>query len=275
MGPASPVHPRWTSPHSGFAATVLDPTVTDEQVTRTPGDHYRDLFETAPEPYLLTDATGTIRLANTRAVELLGAPRAAIEGHRLGSFVAPASRGGLQRQLARAAAGRGIHAWEMHLAGAAPDTVLASIEPRTGPHGETELRWVLWDALPLDLARGRLERLLEDSQGDAASLRALAEWQASLLGAAAEDMETPLAVISATLDSLLEDGTQVSTPVARSMLARASRQVVRLRRLLPTLLQLGRLQLEGVGTDRRDVSLRQVTDEVLHDLDPLTREVAY
>lgn len=254
---------------------MLDSTVTDEQVTRTPRDRYRDLFEAAPEPYLLTDATGTIRLANTRAVELLDAPRSAIEGHALASFVAPASRDGLERQLSRAAAGRGIHAWEMHLAAATEDTVLASIEPCTGPYGETELRWVLWDALPLDLARGRLSRLLADSQGDAASLRALAEWQASLLGAAAEDMETPLAVIAATLDSLLEDGAEVSTPVARSMLERASRQVVRLRRLLPTLLQLGRLQLEGPGADRRDVSLRQVTDEVLHELDPPAREVAY
>lgn len=251
--------------------------MTDEQDTRAPDDRYRNLFEAAPEPYLLTDATGTIRLANGRAVELLDAPRPAIEGHDLASFVAPASRDGLQRQLARAAAGRSIHAWEMHLDGATQDAVLASIEPYTSPHGEgeTELRWVLWDALPLDLARGRLNRLLEDSQGDAASLRALAEWQASLLGAAAEDMETPLAVIAATLESLLQDGAQVSTPVARSMLERASRQVVRLRRLLPTLLQLSRLQLEGPGADRRDVSLRQVTDEVLHDLDPLGLEVSY
>lgn len=275
-GPAGPhVHPRWTAHHSGLAATVLESIVTDEHATRAAGARYRDLFEAAPEPYLLTDATGTIRLANARAVELLDAPRPAVEGHDLASFVAPASRDGLQRQLARAAAGRGIHAWEMHLDGATRDTVLASIEPYTHPHGETELRWVLWDALPLDLSRGRLNRLLEDSQGDAASLRALAEWQASLLGAAAEDMETPLAVIAATLESLLQDGAQVATPVARSMLERASRQVLRLRRLLPTLLQLGRLQLEGPGADRRDVSLRQVTDEVLHDLDPLAPEVAY
>lgn len=247
--------------------------MTDDRATRTSGDRYRDLFELAPEPYLLTDAAGWIRLANARAVELLDVARSEVVGHDLATFVAPESRNGLERQLARAADGRGIHAWELHLVGATEPTVLASVEPYTGPHGEVELRWVLWDARPLDLVRGRLNRLLEDSQGDAASLRALAEWHGSLLGAAAEDMETPLAVIASTIDSLMEDGARISTPVAQSMLERASRQVVRLRRLLPTLLQLGHLQLESPGADRHDVSLRQVTEEVLHDLDPLERDI--
>lgn len=238
-------------------------------------ERYRDLFELAPEPYLLTGTDGRIRLANSRSLELLEVARHDVIGHDLAEFIAPDSREELRRQLERAAQGRSIHAWEVQLVGASQPTVLANIEPHTDADGDTELRWVLWDALPLELVRGRLGRLLDDSQGDAASLRALAEWQAMLLGSAAEDMRTPLAVIASTLDSLLEDGAEISTPVARSMLERASRQVLRLRRLLPTLLHLGQVQLAHPGADRQDVWLRRLADEVLHDLDPLAREVVF
>jgi signal transduction histidine kinase len=88
-------------------------------------------------------------------------------------------------------------------------------------------------------------------------------------------MRTPLEVVASTIDSLLEDPGSMSAPVATAMLERASRQVMKLRRLLPTLLQLGRLQLEGPGAARAQVDLRQVIDDVLRDLQPLDRTVTY
>lgn len=239
-------------------------------------ERYQNLFELSPEPYLLTDAHGTIQLSNARTAALFGRPTDEIEGASLASFIHPEDRPALADQLHIAAAGGGIHAWEVRLAeGATEPAVLATVEPSTTEAGDLELRWALWDALPLELVRTRLQRLLEDSRGDAASLRVLAEWQASLLGSAAQDMGTPLAVITSTLDSLLADGASMSTPVARAMLERASRQAMRLRRLLPTLLQLGRLQLETAGSARHHISIGTLVDEVLHDLAPLDRDVSY
>lgn len=240
------------------------------------GDPYRDLFERALEPYLLTDAAGVIRVANARALQLFATTRDDVEGSSMAAFLHPDERAALQGQLERAATGSGIHAWEVRLApGATEPRVLASAEPFTGGGNGIELRWVLWDAMPLELVRSRLRRLLEDSQDDAAMLRALAEWQASVLGSAAQDMRTPLSVISSTIDSLLEDGTSMADPAARALLGRASDQVMKLRRLLPTLLQLGRLQLEDGGTDRQEVAMGVLVDESLHDLGPLDREVTY
>lgn len=241
-----------------------------------PSDHFEDLFELAPEPYLLTDAAGIVRLANTRTAELFGHPAEEIEGRPLADFVHVEDRAGLAQQLERATRGEGIHAWEVRLAeDAAEPIVLASVEPVQTVDDGLELRWVLWDALPLQLVRDRLHRTLEDTQGDAAALRALAEWQASLLGSVAQDMRTPLAVIASTINSLLEDPATLRTPVATSMLARASQQVVKLRRLLPTLLQLGRLQLEGPAAAREHLHLQAVVDDVLVDLQPLDREVTH
>lgn len=235
-------------------------------------DDYRALFMDAPEPYLLTDTGGSVLLANDRACELFATRD--VDGRSITEFIDPRDHEALAEQLDRATRGDGIHSWEVRLRPDAREPrVLASIE-RASDDG-AGLRWVLWDAMPLELVRERLHRLLDDSQGDAAALRALAEWQATLLGAAAQDMRTPLQVIGSTIDSLLEDGAAMGTPVARSMLERASRQVVRLRRLLPTLLQLGRLQLEGPSAERTTVDLRALADEVLHDLSPVDHIVEY
>lgn len=247
-----------------------------EAPARPTGDRYRELFDLAPEPYLLTDAEGRIRLANARTLRLLDRPREEVEGRELAAFLHPDDQDALVQQLGRVVEGAGVHAWEVRLVdGSTESQVLASVEPYAGPEGTLELRWVLWDAMPLELVRRRLHRLLEDSQGDAAALRALAEWQASLLGSAAQDMRTPLTVVGSTIESLLEDGTAMSDAVARSMLERAARQVMKMRRMLPTLLQLGRLQLEVLGADRETIVLRELVDEVLHDLGPVERDVTY
>ncbi len=231
-------------------------------------DEYRALFEGAPEPYLLTDARGSVLLANERARELFRGDT--LTGRTIAELLHPDDRDGLAQQLERAGRGEGIHSWEVRLCDEATEPrVLTSIEPAHAHAEHGDLRWVLWDAMPLELVRDRLNRLLEDSQGDAAALRSLAEWQATLLGSAAQDMRAPLQVIASTIDSLLEDRTALATPVARTMLERAARQVLRLRRLLPTLLQLGQLQLEGPSVHRSDVSLPDITKQTLRDLGPL------
>ena len=226
---------------------------------------YRALFDDAPEPYLLTDTDGLVLLANERAHDVLRAE--VVEGRPMADFVAPVDHDGLRQQLARAARGDGIHAWEMRLGGdAAASHVLVSIEPADGADDRRELRWVLWDAMPLALVRARLSRLLEDARGNAAAWRALAEWQATLLGAAAQDMRGPLDVIDTSVGSLLETDEGLDTPTARPVLERAAHEVLRLRRLLPTLLQLVRLQLEGIDVQRRTVDLRELAERVLLDL---------
>lgn len=259
--------------HGGVQPTRWGPRARPPPEER-PQDRFEDLFELAPEPYLLTDGDGHIKLANERTAELLGRGREEVKGRRLAEFIHPDDREGLAQQLRRAGDGSGTHAWEVRLAdGAVEPRVLASVEPFETSDDGLELRWALWDALPLQLMRDRMQRLLDDTRGDAAALRALVEWQASLLGSAAQDMRTPLDVVSSTLDALLEDPATLSTPVARTMLERAAHQVVRLRRMLPTLLQLGRLQLEDPATERAHVSVQRIVDGVLHDLGPLARDV--
>ncbi|HEX4833844.1 MAG TPA: SpoIIE family protein phosphatase [Trebonia sp.] len=60
-------------------------------------------FQRAPVPLLLLETDGTIRRANGRAAELLGAPTGYATGKPLAVFVDPPSRAALQTQLAAVA----------------------------------------------------------------------------------------------------------------------------------------------------------------------------
>jgi len=50
-------------------------------------NRYRALFEFAPDPYLVTDSSGTIEQANTAAAEFLGVPAALLIGKPMINFV--------------------------------------------------------------------------------------------------------------------------------------------------------------------------------------------
>lgn len=244
-----------------------------DPVTPARSDDYQRLFEEAPEPYLLTDGDGRIELANRRAAELLGVTAQQLRGSSMADHLADDEEQALHDTLDRVRQGGRVSSWEVRLQDAAAEPhVLVSVE-EAGGHGE--LRWVLRDALPLQLLRQRLHEMVELSQDDVATLRALTDWQASLLGSAAQDMRTPLQVIAASVDSLLETEGSLDDPGVRAMLERTSAQVGKLQRLLPTLLQLGRVQLRERTAAREVVDVRQVVDEVLHELEPIGRRVTH
>ena len=62
----------------------------------------RAVFQQAPAPLFLLEPDGTIRRANNRAGDLIGAPPGYATGKALTAFVDPASRAAVQSQLAAA-----------------------------------------------------------------------------------------------------------------------------------------------------------------------------
>ena len=55
-------------------------------------ERYRELFESAPAPYMVTDPAGTVTAANLRAIRLLGIPQEVLIGRPLVMFVVAEDR---------------------------------------------------------------------------------------------------------------------------------------------------------------------------------------
>jgi PAS domain S-box-containing protein len=83
--------------------------------------NYQELFDLAPEAYLVTDALGIIRQANEAAVVLLHVRGEFLKGKPLATFIAPSDHAAFRRQLIVLAGQRDTVRWE------------ARIQPREAP----------------------------------------------------------------------------------------------------------------------------------------------
>jgi len=129
---------------------------------------YVDLFEAAPDGYLVTDLAGVIRQANRAAVDLLGVREELLRNKLLVLYVAEGERAAFHRKLDRVLREGELDdaEWEMrvrpHEGDAFPAALTVSpIRDREG--ALSGLRWLLRDISASRRAEER-ERLLEETR---------------------------------------------------------------------------------------------------------------
>lgn len=164
-----------------------------ESQTRLAAEHerYRELFESAPDAYLVTDRAGMIRDANRAAGELLGRAHRALAGKPLVVWTAPESRQALHRELARIPPGGRRDDWEFEVLSrdGEPVPVVATVRDTC----DGELRWLLRDVRERRRAERTARRLAEESaareaiQASEERYRFLAENATDLVVRAAPD----------------------------------------------------------------------------------------
>jgi PAS domain S-box-containing protein len=127
--------------------------------------HYRRLFEHAPDGYLATDVSGTIREANRAAATLVRVPPGGLMGRTLASLVCDEQRGAFRARLNRLkrARPRGSTEWVVRLRPPGADSFDAALTVSflEGDAGEgIGLLWSLRDVT----RRRRMEERLKQSE---------------------------------------------------------------------------------------------------------------
>lgn len=109
---------------------------------------YEELFEFAPDGYLVTDVDGNIREANRAAAVLLGVSQGYLVGKPLTVFVAPEDLRAFRARLAEAAQQRPGRLWDTRLQrrDRGPFDAALSVAPvQPAPGKVSGLRWLLRD----------------------------------------------------------------------------------------------------------------------------------
>lgn len=139
---------------------------------------YQDLFDFAPEAYLVTDGHGKVLEANHAASELLNEPASYLPGRPLASYVAPAHRREFRWALARLAAGghgRGEWTWAVRPRKCPPvDADATAVTDRDALGRVKAIRWLLRDVRARRRAEQEIAAYQQRLQSLAAEL-ALAE----------------------------------------------------------------------------------------------------
>lgn len=223
----------------------------------------QQLFDMAPEPCLVTDLTGAIQAANRQAERALGRHVGELDGKPLPVLVHASDRTPVRVLL------RNIEDGPVR-------NISVRIEPRDRParrmalsvrrttdvDGSPRLLWQLTDGALHDAARSQLQRDADRATSPAEDVR---RWQATLLGASAHDLRTPLQVIGGSIETLLEHWGQLDADSGRAILEAAQAQTAKLGRVLQTLMDVSRLGLQSDRVQRERVTLRDLVDRVVTD----------
>ncbi len=135
--------------------------------------HYEDLFESAPDAYLVTDPDGVIREANRAAVGLLGLSRRFLRGKPLATFIPEDERQAFRLLLRDIAQALETVEREMNVRPRRRETIPAAVtlsvvrDPQGRPTG---LRWLLRDLTDRNQAEADRYRLLVEEVKDYAIL---------------------------------------------------------------------------------------------------------
>jgi PAS domain S-box-containing protein len=134
---------------------------------------YRELFELAPDSWLLTDANGRIVEANERASELLGVQARLLAGEPLAAYVEESSQPTLRHELNALSEGGGRRRSELRIVphdGAVLD-VEAKVVPVTEREDQGALLWLLRDVTERVGAARRLGEQLSERTSELETTR--------------------------------------------------------------------------------------------------------
>ncbi len=123
---------------------------------------YYELFDFAPDAYLVTDEQGTIREANTAASQLLGVPRKLLLGKPLPIFFDGDARATYRQQLDHLRGSERIDDWEVSLRPRGATPIPASISiGRVSANGPsiTGFRWIIRDVTKRRTAEDEVRKL--------------------------------------------------------------------------------------------------------------------
>jgi PAS domain S-box-containing protein len=215
--------------------------------------HYQELFERAPDAYIVSDAEGTIREANIAAAHLFDVRHERLVGSSLASFISGADRRAFRLRLGRVASGErppgDEDEWTLNIRHRESDAreAACTVAPVHDSHGNLIcLRWILRDVT----SRARAERearalnaQLEQQLKQRTAALAAANWaKAEFLAVMGHELRTPLNAILGYTE-LLEMG--LSGPVNEAQaahLARIRSGGIRLVGLIDEVLDLGKVE---------------------------------
>ncbi len=225
---------------------------------------YQDLFELAPDGYLVTNLIGVVQEANLAALKLFQTSPKALRGKPLVVFVAEADRARFRALFPRLTAGERLADWEVTLQrrDGPPFPAMITVVQEAGLGRQPpDLRWMVRDIS----ARRATERALQESQERLRHSQRL-ESIGRLTGGIAHAFNNLLGAISFHAE-LLDDGLG-SEPRLRAHLAAIEKAVERAARLAGQLLAFGRKQIlkprrlpVNILLDEMTAMLRQMVGE--------------
>lgn len=234
---------------------------------------FRDLFDRAPDAYVVTDVHGVVRQANRLASELFGVPHPAMEGRCLTDLITPDDRSVFREHLGRLAGGAALDDWQTSMTREG-EVVPIAVDAIPAVTGEVvhEIRWLVRDSTERVRVHQMLRSAFRRTMSDRDRLQDLDAWKSAFIAAAGHDLRAPLVSIgtraaalrTAAATATVRDGLEQIVDESEDLLAllsdlldldRFTRGAVRLRDERVDLVAIARDSVEQAQVSSHDVTL--------------------
>jgi PAS domain S-box-containing protein len=213
---------------------------------------YQELFEFAPDGYIVTDTNGIVLDANHAATHLLNIPKNFLLGKPISSFIPPEERRAFRTQLTELCDLEQLHDWEVHFQGRKGSRFDASLNVATIKDREAKLigwRWLIRDIT----VRKQAEEKLRAIQLQNVQLQEAARVKTQIMSVVSHELRTPLNSILGFSQLLLRRYHYLFPPELRDMVERIVKSGKHLLALIENILDYSKLE-----TDRVDLKLQEL-----------------
>jgi PAS domain S-box-containing protein len=244
--------------------------VAAQSVIRAEQKRYQELFEFAPDGYLVTDIFGTVQEANCTAASLFNVEQRRLAGKPLAIFVEEDQRQSFQTVLSQLPTIHRIQEWELRLCRRGGETFYAALTVSLG-HDQgspVALHWMIRDVT----ARKQAEEQLRQLQLQNLELLEVDRLRSQFMAIVSHELRTPMNAILGFSELLLRQFRH--DPALANMVERIFRNGKHLLRLIEEILDFSKLKAQRLELHVEEFDLAELAALALEELRPLAEQKA-
>ncbi len=226
---------------------------------------YQELFEFAPDGYLVTDTYGKILEANRAAATVLNISKNYLIGKPLSSFIPEEERYAFRTQLTRLHEIEGIQEWEIRLQPRRGDLFDASLNVTTVKDKQGKplgWRWLVRDIT----ARKQAEAKLQAIQLQNMQLQEVARIRTQIMSVLSHELRTPMNSILGFSQLLLRRYYHLFPPELRDMVERIIKSGKQLLALIESILDFSKLESDRLELKLQELNLVELVTATTEEL---------
>lgn len=235
------------------------------QMVEIQSQRYQDLFEFAPDGYLVTNTRGTIQEVNCAAARMLGVEQKFLVGKPLVLFVATEDRNNFHSQLSRQHQVESLPEWEIRIQPrhgepfCAAVTVAATHDCMGTP---VALRWLLRDIT----ARKQAEAQIRKMQLQNLQLQEVSRLKSKFLAMMSHELRTPMNAILGFSQLLLRNARPQLAPHQSNMVERIFNSGKNLLKLIDQILDFSNIEAGYLELNLEEFNLTQLVSQTIEQL---------
>ena len=245
-----------------------DQLLTAQEMIESERQRYRDLFEFAPDGYLISDSFGSIREANQAAAALFQVSQKRLMGKPILAFVPEAARRSFRSILNELPKLNRIEEWEVCLSSRSQKTFHAAITVETMRDSDGQvlaLRWLIRDVT----SRKQAEQQLHDIQLQNVNLLEVDRLRQQFMATMSHELRTPLNAILGFTQVLLRQSRDSMPSAQIHMLDRILHNGQHLLMLIEDLLDFSKLRAHRLELQLQSIHLNKFLTEIIEELKAL------